>query len=360
MKSTTSWKLCTFFALIVVALSIVTGCSKQPVAVVNGQKITEQDLSERLKENYGEQVLGDMIFRAMVDGAFEKAGLEITEEELNLAIEQDKQQAPNEEMWQQMLASRGMTPEEYREEKKFRMKVEKLTEDETDVTDEQLKEFFEENRSRFQQPEMVEISEIIVSSDDEAQKIYSQLQENADLFGDLARQHSLSPQSREQGGKRGNLPLDRLTPVALQSVVADMSVGDISSPEEISGNWYIIRLDGHTQAKQPTFDEVKDTVKQAYAMQNRKSQDELLDELRRESQVTIIDPEYQRLSEFFGPQEPESMPSFGTGEQAPEAGADQQAPDAAPDQQEKEAEKAYEEQPADSETQEGDTEGQNQ
>ncbi len=339
---------------------IVNGCSKQPVAVVNGQKITEQDLTERMKKNYGEQVLGDMVFRAMVDNAFEKAGLEITEEELNRALEQDKQQAPNEQMWEQMLASRGMTSEEYQEEKKFRMKVEKLTQNEIEVTDAKLKQFFEENRDRFQQPEMVEMSEIIVSSQEEAQKIYSQLQENPDLFGDLARQHSLSPQTRERGGKRGNIPVDRLTPVALQSLVSDMSVGDISSPQEISGNWYIVRLEGHTQAKQPSFEEIKDTVEEAYTMQNSKSQDELLDELRKKSQVTIIDPEYQRLSEFFGPQEPESMPSFGTGEQAPEAGAGQQEPEAAPDQEEKEAEKAYQEEPAQSEATQGDNDSQNQ
>ncbi|MFP3902695.1 MAG: peptidyl-prolyl cis-trans isomerase [Armatimonadota bacterium] len=359
MKRTRWWKLCALFALVSAVLLIVNGCSKQPVAVVNGQKITEQDLTERMKKNYGEQVLGDMIFRTMVDNAFEKAGLEITDEELTRAVEQDKQQAPNEQMWEQMLASRGMTPEEYQEEKKFRMKVQKLTQNEIDVTDEKLKQFFEENRDRFQQPEMVEISEIIVSSQEEAQKIYSQLQGNPDLFGDLARQHSLSPQTRERGGKRGNIPVERLTPVALQSVVEDMSVGDVSGPEEISGNWYIIRLEGHTQAKQPSFEEVKDTVEEAYTMQNSKSQDELLDELRKKSQVTIIDPEYQRLSEFFGPQDPESMPSFGTGEQAPETAPDQQ-PDTAPQTEEKEAEKAYQQPPADTETQQGDNEGQNE
>lgn len=345
------WKVCAFAALIALLSILIIGCSKQPVAVVNGEKITEQEFTKRLKKAHGEQVLGDMIFRAMINDAAQKQGVTISEEELEKAIQQDKSQAPSEQVWQNMLASRGMTPQEYREEKKFSMKLQKLAQKDVDVSEEALKKFFEENKEGFRQPETVEISEIVVSSKEEAQKLYSQLQQNPDLFGDLARQHSLSPQTREQGGKRGEIPLQRLTPVALRKAVEDMQVGDVSRPIDASGNWYVVRLDNHTAASQPSFEDVRDRVKQVYEYQHMKGQQELLDELRKQSQVTIIDPEYQKLNELFRPQGADKMPSFGEGEKAPARGQDQGQ------QTDKEAEKAYNETAPDADAQPADDTG---
>lgn len=68
----TLWKVCLFAALIAVLSTIVIGCSKQPVAVVDGEKITEKKFTERLKKTAGQQVLRTMIFKNLIEDAAEK------------------------------------------------------------------------------------------------------------------------------------------------------------------------------------------------------------------------------------------------------------------------------------------------
>lgn len=313
-------------AAAVVIVVVAGGCSSQPMAVVNGVKISRAEFLERLEQTQGKEVLGDLILRALVDDRFAKSGLTLGEEEVESEVQEAKSSAPDEAAWQQMLAAQGITETELRDFFAFRIKLRKLATKDVDVTDERLAEFFEENREMFVQPESVELSEIVVASKEEADKLAQQLAANPDSFGDLARQHSLSPITRDRGGRRGQIPVDRMTPVQVRAAVEKMKPGQISDPVSAEGNWYLIKLEEHHPAKQPSLDEIREDVKEAYLMQHATSEQELMSDLRKGAQVTILDPKYQSLSEFFQPDPSSSLPTFGTGE----GGPDEQPP-AAPE-----------------------------
>ena len=63
----------------------------------------------------------------------------------------------------------------------------------------------------------------------------------------------------------------------------------------------MIKLEARHEAKQATFEEVKAEVEEQYTLRHAKSEQELMNDLRKSAQVTVIDPQYQSLNEFFRP-----------------------------------------------------------
>ena len=307
-----------FVVLAGIALTVI-GCSSQPVAVVNGTKITKADFSKRLEQTYGEQVLADLILRALVDDAFAKAGLVLDDAEVDAEIQKAVQSAPDEAAWLQMLESKGMTEADFREFIVFHMKVRKLATQGVDASEEAVKKFFAENRDAFAEPEAVEYSMIVLSDKAEADKLASQLKANPEQFNDLARQHTLDNSSRQTGGRMPKTPVAQLRPAELRQALAKLDAGKIVGPLSAEGVWFLARLDAHHAAKQPSYEEIKDQVKEAFLLDNSKQQEELMAELRKSAQIHV-DARFQKLSEYFQPAT-DSLPEFGSGEgAAPAAG----------------------------------------
>lgn len=308
-----------FVVLAGIAL-IFIGCASQPVAVVNGTKITKADFSKRLEQTYGEQVLADLILRALVDDAFAKAGLVLDDAEVDAEIQKAVQSAPDEAAWLEMLAQKGMTEADFREFIVFHMKVRKLATQGVDASEEAVKKFFAENREAFAEPEAVEFSMIVLSDKAEADKLASQVKATPDQFNDLARQHTLDNGSRANGGRYPKTPVAQVRPAEVRQQLAKLDAGKIAGPFSAEGVWFLVRLDANHAAKQPSYEEIKDQVKEAFLMDNSKQQEELMAELRKTAQIHIVDARFQKLGEYFQPAT-DSLPEFGSGEgAAPAAG----------------------------------------
>lgn len=313
------------FVLLVGLALTLTGCGNQPVAVVNGTKITKTDFSKRLEQTYGEQVLADLILRALVDDAFAKAGLVLDDAELDAEIQKAVQSAPDQAAWEQMLASKGMTEADFREFIAFHMKVRKLATQGVDASEEVVKKFFEENKDRFAEPESVEYSMIVLSDKAQADKLAGQLKANPEQFNDLARQHSLDNGSRDNGGRYPKTPVVQVRPAELRQQLQKLQPGKIAGPFSAEGVWFLVRLDAFHAAKQPGYEEIKDTVKEAYLLDHAKQQDELMAELRKSAQIHIVDARFQKLSEYFQPAT-DSLPTFGSDQDAAPADSSKTAP----------------------------------
>lgn len=307
-----------FVVLAGIALTFI-GCASQPVAVVNGTKITKAEFSKRLEQTYGEQVLADLILRALVDDAFAKAGLVLEDAEVDAEIQKAVQSAPDQAAWLQMLESKGMTEADFREFIVFHMKVRKLATQGVDASEEAVKKFFAEHKDAFAQPESVEYSIIVLSDKAQADKIAGDLKAKPEQFNDLARQYSLDNSSRQTGGRMPQTPVAQLRPAELRQALAKLEAGKIVGPLSAEGVWFLARLDAHHASKQPSYEEIQDQVKEAFLMDNSKQQDELMAELRKSAQIHIIDARFQKLGEYFQPAT-DSLPTFGSGEGAAPAG----------------------------------------
>jgi len=309
-------------------VAIMAGCGNSPVAVVSGVKITEAEFTDRLMEAAGRDVLRDMIDRELLRQAAAQAGIEVTDEELNAEIEKAKQEIGGEELFQQWLAGRELTEERWREHVRFALLTRELALKDVKYTDEDLKQFFEENKDRFGHPATVSISEIVVASKQDADEVMAELKKEGASFGDIARRYSLSP-TREAGGERPEMPIEQIPVPAIRESAQSLPIGDVSKPMEAEGQWYIMKVRDRKAARQASFTEDREVIEQQYQLQNARPLQEILKEQIAQANVRVVDPRLQELNEVYTPV-PSEMPQFGTGEGPPGALPGAEAPADAP------------------------------
>ncbi len=306
--------------LLVAALAAATicGCGNNPVALVDGVKITESEFQDRLVDAAGEAVLRDMINRELIEQAAQARGIEVTEEELSEAIEEFKAgQFPSEEAFNQAVTSGRIDMEYVKDNARLNVIVRKLMLHDVDYSEESLRKFFEEHKEDLKRPATVSISEIVVSSKQDAQEVYEQLKGGEGSFEELARQYSMSP-SRDRGGEIPEQPIERIPVPAIREAAGSVPVGEVSEPFEVNGNWYLIKVRDRQPAREATYERDKDAVRRLYEREHHQPLQDVLTQQLEKTRVQVLDPRFQHLNEQFTPV-PSEVPEFGVegGEEAP-------------------------------------------
>ncbi len=155
----------------------------------------------------------------------------------------------------------GMTVEQLSEQLRVNLTIRALIAPEIEVTDEEVRRFFDENPERFAQQEMVRARHILVDTRDEAESLREQLLAGAD-FGELAREHSTDPGSAPAGGELGWFGRGVMVAPFEEAAFA-LAVGGISEPVETAFGFHLILVEERAEAEEAVFnDEVAATIRQ--------------------------------------------------------------------------------------------------
>jgi len=316
----------------------VVGCGNSPVAIVNNERITESEFQHRMVAAVGRDILKDMIDRELIRQAAEEAGIQLDEEELAQEIERAKEGFPSEEAFQQFLTARNITEDEWIDEIRMAMTARQLTIKDVTYTEEELESFFEEHKERYALPLRVSLSEIVVASEEDAEQVMSELREDPSKFADLARVYSLSPYTKQRGGKRPeDMPVNQIGIEPIREAVTSLPVGEISDPIKVETDggeqWYILRVDERKAEREGSFEEDKEQIIRDYQSVRAKPLQEIIKEQAEKSNVVVVDPRFQELNEIYS-SVPTELPGFGveepevpgTGEEAPPAGEEPVVP----------------------------------
>lgn len=129
-------------------------------------------------------------------------------------------------------------------------------------TDDDLATYFEQNISRYDSPEEVRASHILVEDEPKAQEILNQLGAGAD-FATLAKENSTDTPSAEKGGD-----LDWFTRGTMVKEFEDaafaLEIGEVSEIVKSEFGYHIIKLTDRKTAHTPSLEEVKDQVRDSY------------------------------------------------------------------------------------------------
>ncbi len=278
-------------ALVVVAIAWVVVTRTTAVAIVNGQRITRRAFVSRLEQATGEQVLSDLINEQLIRQAAKQAKVTVTQAEVEAEIDKLREQVgPS---FDSMLAQYGMTVDDLRKNMDLNLLVFKISTKDITVGDDALMAFFEENKSDYDQPEMVKASHILVESEEKAKEIQTKLAEGAD-FAELARDESSDPMSAAEGGDLGFFARGRMVPEFEKAAFA-MSAGQTSGIVKSEYGYHIIRVTDRKDAHEATFEEVRGDIERTIKGRQAKSAQELASELRLEGDITITDSKYKDL-----------------------------------------------------------------
>lgn len=140
--------------------------------------------------------------------------------------------------------------------------IEKIT-----ATDEDVKAYYEENKSQFTKGESVSASHILVDSEEKANEIKAEIESGNVSFEDAARANSSCPSS-QSGGALGEFTKGQMVP-EFDEAVFSMEVGELRGPVKTQFGYHLIKLTAKNPAGEISFDEVKDQIKNVVLNEKR-------------------------------------------------------------------------------------------
>lgn len=195
------WQLlCGFLFGMVVAVAVGTQKVRvwdlsEPAAIVNNAVITKGELLDRLLADFGEETLKQLITLRLLEQEAQKEGIVVSEAEVQQRFEELK--AKREELSKQLGRGR-LSDLTLRDEAKRLVLLEKLVSKRVEVSEKELRDFYNRHFIRYNRPERVQIREIIVPTLAEAQEIYQHLLRTpaaklASEFERLSKERSVIP-----------------------------------------------------------------------------------------------------------------------------------------------------------------------
>lgn len=115
-------------------------------ATVNGQPVFGWDLESAMMSRYGSQTLDAIISERLVAGAAQKAGVVITQKDVDTKIvELTKTLGPNVKI-EDLLAYQGVTRSEFENQVKLQLTIEKLLGKDIKITDTAIDDYIAKNK----------------------------------------------------------------------------------------------------------------------------------------------------------------------------------------------------------------------
>ncbi|WP_213974880.1 peptidylprolyl isomerase [Tepidanaerobacter acetatoxydans] len=251
----------------------------------NGQDFATDEGKKVLKE-IREKVLEAMINDQLILQQVEKDNITLSEEEFEQAISEVEQYHGGKDALDKYLEQQELDRSSFEKLVKEQLLVnqfkEKLTSD-IKVTDEEVKKFYEDNKTMFELPAPeIRASHILVDTENEAKKILAEIKAGGD-FAALAKDYSKDPGSKELGGDLGYFSKGKMDPEFEKAAFA-LKPGEISDVVKTTFGYHIIKVTGERTSL--SFGDAKDYIKSN--LENSKKEEEInkyLDEWKKQSKI---------------------------------------------------------------------------
>ncbi|MGQ4807934.1 Chaperone SurA [Candidatus Entotheonellaceae bacterium PAL068K] len=291
-------------------------------AIVNDEIITISEVreailldAEELQQRYNDAALREKItalyqpaLQNLIDVRLQlerarKLNLQVSEEDVSYQIEGlKKQNQISDAQLAQMLQSRGLSLEAYRQQVREGLLLAKVVNADVRsrlvVLDTELQEAYTQQRDRYSVPGEMTVSHIFfllaakAPSSEEARvrhkaaKVLQELRDGGD-FAALARQYSEGP-SAKKDGLLGTFRTGELLP-GFEQVAVDLKLGEISELVRTRVGLHIIRVEARKDGGYKPFDEVQEDLKVALLRtKTERKYDEWLETLRQSAYVKIL------------------------------------------------------------------------
>lgn len=153
----------------------------------------------------------------------------------------------------------------------------------TTVSEEEMKEFYDEQKENFKSPETVGASHVLIKEEDEANKVYDEINDGLS-FEEAAKKYSTCP-SKENGGNLGEFPKGKMVP-EFEEAAFNMEIGEISKPVKSQFGYHIIKVNSKTEEGISSFEEVKNQIeKQLLGMKQQEMYLNKTNELKEKYEV---------------------------------------------------------------------------
>jgi len=267
--------------ILVIAALMLSGCASNGgtvIATVNEEEITEEELNKRLeklsfiyqmdidRDLYGEEMLDQLIEEKLLLQKAEEKGVIVGEEEVEVQYSEFESMLvtsySGEEELKNELDQRDLDLDDFRnligKLAVISGLIDEVTKDIT-VSEQEIKDYYDENPEEFVAPESVEASHILVEERALAEEILEKL-DDSESFSDLAKEHSIDTQNKDDGGHLGYFTYGEMVP-EFEQVAFDLEIDQISEVVATDFGYHIIKVTDRVPEKMLTFNEAEDFIR---------------------------------------------------------------------------------------------------
>lgn len=152
------------------------------------------------------------------------------------------------------------------------------------VSDEELKDYYEEHKVHFQNPMQFEASHILVTEEDKAKEIKDKIDAGEITFEDAAVEYSSCP-SKEKGGSLGKFSEGQMVK-EFEDAAKVAEIGKITDPVQTQFGFHIIRVDDRQDKSTAEFEDVKEQIRgQALSLKQQQAYLDKVDEIAKDYKV---------------------------------------------------------------------------
>ena len=322
-------------AALAVLTVVAAGCGdtdevpQDAVAVVDGTPISKSTLDEllaRTKKTYATQkrqfpkagtqeyqslqtqAVAFLVQRQEYAREADKLGVKITDAQIQKKVDDVKKQyfGGDQKKFEAGLKAQSYTLEALREDARAQLVSEGIYKDITGdvkVSDAEAQQYYDDNIDRYKVAESREVRHILVKTKDEANALHDQLVNGAS-FTTLAKEKSLDPGSKDQGGK---LTVSKgQTVEAFDKAAFSLDTNEISDPVKTQYGYHIIQpLTDVKPGRVTPFTQVRSQIK-SQLLQQKKG--DAVSEW-----VSSVEKQYKGKVTYAAGYEPPDTTSTGTG-----------------------------------------------
>ena len=287
-------------AALAVLIVIAAGCGgtdevpPDAVAVVDGtpiQKATRDELLTRTKKTYAAQkrqfpkagtseyqslqtqAVAFLVQRAEYSREADKLDVKITDAQIQKKVDDVKKQyfGGDQKKFEAGLKAQSYTLAALRDDARAQLVSEGIYKDVTGnvkVSDAEAQQYYDQNSSRYKVAESRVVRHILVKTKGEADTIRSEIEGGAD-FATLAKEQSLDPGSKDQGGKLTDSQGQTVAP--FDKAAFSLDTNELSKPVKTQYGYHLIQpLTDVKPGRVTPFTEVRTQIK-SQLLQQKKS-----------------------------------------------------------------------------------------
>lgn len=233
------------------------------VAEVDGEDISKDEYKDEIsfysamlasQQQLKSSVVQMMIQDKLISKDLEKNNIKVDEKEANDNFLQYVQNYGGQEQFDKMLEDYNMNSDKFKETIKKDLMYKKHREwfdENNEVTDKEIKDYFEKNKDQLAQ---VDASHILVEDEKTAQEVKQKLDDGED-FAKLAKEYSKDSANAENGGQLGFFTKSSMVK-EFSDAAFKLKVGDISEPVKTTYGYHIIKVND----KKDTAEKLKDEI----------------------------------------------------------------------------------------------------
>jgi len=254
------------------------------------QVLLQTEPGQGVLEEFQKIKLDQLINEKLLAQEAKERDLELDQEEMNEIFNQQiegikEQNNMDDAQLEEALKQQGIESLEAYKETFFEMNkdqllINKLKEDienQAEVSDEEVKAYYDENQDSFKVQEQAAASHILLEDKETAEEVLQKVKDGGD-FAELAKEYSTGP-SAEQGGELGMISRGSSVAQEFKDAVFALKVGGVSPVVETQYGFHVIKVTDRKEAGVQSFEEVKENIREQ--LLNQKSQ-ELWSQFQRE------------------------------------------------------------------------------